>query len=346
MAQTKENARQEIDVIIEDIKEESLKAYQEKMKILEEKENEFLTLKSDFQKQIELATIEKLKQDFESEKAQLIKSLMEDLNSQKPTESNLTQKISEKLRIEYDHELKKELQKKERLLILNMKKKLEVEKKLLQENFELEWKVKLERDLKGVELEKNEIGRLKSLENLRLKKLEEEKKNMNKEIAEIDKKYSTIINELKKENEELKGLLNRKENEEKIANENPTTQSHKSRNKHFESNSNKKTQRKIEKENEEEEFQNKYLKSMMASTKKEDEKKDDFLEKNWIDLQKMINPLSSPIKLLHMFENKEEENEGKNLEVSEANFKKKEARKIVLGKENRPKRISMKISIF
>ena len=246
--------------------------------------------------------IEKLKQDFESEKAQIIKSLMEDLNSQKPTESSLTQKISEKLRIEYEHELKKELQKKEKLLILNMKKKLEVEKKLLQENFELEWKIKLERDLKGVEVERNEIGRLKSLENLRLKKLEEEKRNMNKEIAEIDKKYSTIINELKKENEELKGVLNRKENEEKIANENPNSQSNNSRNKHFESISNKKTQRKIEKEKEEEEFQNKYLKSMMVSTKKEYEKKDDFLEKNWIDLQKMINPLSSPIKLLLPFQ--------------------------------------------
>lgn len=317
------------------------------MKILEEKEIEFISLKSDFQKQIELSTIEKLKQDFESEKEHLIKSLMEDLNSQKPTESSLTQKISDKLRIEYEQELKKELQKKERLLTLNMKKKLEAEKKLLQDNFELEWKVKLERDMKGVELERNEVGRLKSLENLRLKKLEEEKRGMNKEMAEIEKKYSTIINELTKENDELKGVLNRKENEEKIVKESTNSQNNNNnRNKNIEIYSNKKTQRKGEKEKEEEEFQNKYLKSMMVSAKKEDEtKNDDFLEKNWVDLQKMINPLSSPIKLLHMLENKEGEAERKKVEVSETNFKKKEARKDI-GKENRPKRISMKFLIF
>jgi hypothetical protein len=40
----------------------------------------------------------------------------------------------------------------------------------------MEWKIKVEGEKKNIEKEKSEIARLRSLENIRLKKLEDDKK--------------------------------------------------------------------------------------------------------------------------------------------------------------------------
>lgn len=73
--------------------------------------------------------------------------------------------------------MRTELDKKEKQMRISFKKKLEQEKKTLNDGFELEWKQKVDLERKALEKEKSEIARLKSLENLRLKKLEDEKKS-------------------------------------------------------------------------------------------------------------------------------------------------------------------------
>lgn len=74
-------------------------------------------------------------------------------------------------------QMRTELDKKEKQMRISFKKKLEQEKKTLNDGFELEWKQKVDLERKALEKEKSEIARLKSLENLRLKKLEDEKKS-------------------------------------------------------------------------------------------------------------------------------------------------------------------------
>ena len=75
--------------------------------------------------------------------------------------------------------MKAEVLKKEKLLSLNYKKKFERQLKELRKNQDIEFKHKLKNAKEEVEKEKIELARLKSLENIRLKKFKERKKMLN-----------------------------------------------------------------------------------------------------------------------------------------------------------------------
>ncbi len=75
---------------------------------------------------------ERLKQNFENEKEALIKTVFEEINNQ-GFNAELENKLREKLKLEYDEELKAELQRKEKLLRINLMKKFENEKKNMEE---------------------------------------------------------------------------------------------------------------------------------------------------------------------------------------------------------------------
>lgn len=53
----------------------------------------------------------------------------------------------------------------------------------------MEWKQKINAEKKLLEKEKSEIARLRSLENIRLKKLEDEKKQFRLQMKEQEQKY-------------------------------------------------------------------------------------------------------------------------------------------------------------
>ncbi len=72
--------------------------------------------------------------------------------------------------------------KKAKSIKLQFKKRLETERQQLMKDFELEWKQKVEAEKKRLEREKSEIARLKSVENVKLKKLQDE-----------HKKYSQVL---------------------------------------------------------------------------------------------------------------------------------------------------------
>ena len=75
--------------------------------------------------------------------------------------------------------MKAEVLKKEKLLSLNYKKKFERQLNELRKNQDIEFKHKLKNAKEEVEKEKIELARLKSLENIRLKKFKERKKMLN-----------------------------------------------------------------------------------------------------------------------------------------------------------------------
>jgi hypothetical protein len=57
-------------------------------------------------------------------------------------------------------------------------------------------KAKIDKAKRGLELEKSELARLKSLKNVKLSKLEEEKVAVRNSIKQQDKKYQLIIESL------------------------------------------------------------------------------------------------------------------------------------------------------
>ena len=59
----------------------------------------------------------------------------------------------------------------------------------------------------------NEIGRIKSLENVRLKKAEDNKKALEQKLKEQEEKYEKMINNLKKQIDQIKDTSNLGEDE-------------------------------------------------------------------------------------------------------------------------------------
>ena len=92
--------------------------------------------------------------------------------------------------------MRRELEKKEKLMKINFKKKSEQATKALEEGFEMEWKQKVDGEKKLLEKERSEIARLKSLENIRLKKLGDEKKQFRLNMRDQERKYQEIVQSL------------------------------------------------------------------------------------------------------------------------------------------------------
>lgn len=67
------------------------------------------------------------------------------------------------------------MQKREKQMKVNLQKKLETERKQLEDFYKLEIKAKIDKEKKLLEKEKSELARLKSLKNVKVNKLEEEK---------------------------------------------------------------------------------------------------------------------------------------------------------------------------
>ena len=95
-----------------------------------------------------------------------------------------------------DDKLRVELEKKEKQMKINFRKKLDHEKKILEDGLELEWKQKVDGEKKSLEKEKSAIARLRSLEHIRLKKLEDDKKQFKLLMKDQEIKYQEIVQSL------------------------------------------------------------------------------------------------------------------------------------------------------
>lgn len=201
LEETKEETRKQVDSIIEEIKNEAFSAYKERIKALEVQEASIMALKAEYKDLVENEIKSELKEEFEREKDLLIKTLIEEMNQEKNME-NYEKTLKDKVKGDFQEEMRRELQRKEKLLNINMKKKLQQEKKALQDSYDIEWRTKIEEAQKGLEKERNELNRLKSLENIRLKKLEADKKAIKSELQAQKSKYEAIISDLTLKNQE------------------------------------------------------------------------------------------------------------------------------------------------
>ena len=121
--------------------------------------------KDEFKKQIEdqmRFTVERnFKEKFEIEKEQIVKKFLEEQALQQKSMNTMEIRVRERIRIELEEEMKKELLRKEKLMQLNWKKKMETHKKTIEETYEIEWKQKIEIERKEIEKERIEIGIVK-----------------------------------------------------------------------------------------------------------------------------------------------------------------------------------------
>lgn len=177
-----------------------------------------MELRNEYKGFVEQEIKEELRVEFEKEKDLLLKTLVEEMGRENPLQEQEI-KLKEKIQRELEEDMKKELLRKEKLMNVNMRKKIDQEKKAVQETYELEWRNKIEDAKKEVERERIEINRLKSLENIRLKKLEEEKKAFRKEMELQKKHYEEEINELNRKIAEFSrnqnSFVNNKSNNKK-----------------------------------------------------------------------------------------------------------------------------------
>jgi hypothetical protein len=77
----------------------------------------------------------------------------------------------------------------------------------LEEGLELEWKQKVDNEKRQLETERSEIARLRSLQNIRLKKLEDEKKQFKLQMREQEQKYQEIVQSLQVQIQQLETEL-------------------------------------------------------------------------------------------------------------------------------------------
>lgn len=124
-------------------------------------ENDDKNSVGDFRRDIEDQVKNKLeaeyKTKFEKEKDEIVRRFTEEQLRQQKRISSMEQRLRETIHKEIDDEFKKNLAKKERLLQLNYKKKLDEDRKVLDENHSKEWQEKIEKERKAIEQEKTEI---------------------------------------------------------------------------------------------------------------------------------------------------------------------------------------------
>ena len=103
------------------------------------------------------------------------------------------------LKIDIRSELEKEYSRKDRLMKVNNKRRMEEAKKAQKEELEKEYNLKLEETKKESERERCEIARLKSIENIRLKKLKDVKKETENQLQMQRLNYEKVIKDLKEQ---------------------------------------------------------------------------------------------------------------------------------------------------
>jgi tRNA U55 pseudouridine synthase TruB len=109
----------------------------------------------------------------------------------------------QKIKDEIREELAKEYSRKDRLLQVNTKRKLETAKKTMKEGLEKELNEQLEAARQESERERCEIARLKSVENIRLKKLKDLKRETDQQLQKQRLNYEKVIQDLRKQVDEI-----------------------------------------------------------------------------------------------------------------------------------------------
>ncbi|CAD8075773.1 unnamed protein product [Paramecium primaurelia] len=140
--------------------------------------------------------------DYEQQKEQLAQDVIREFDDSLQR-GQLEQQLRFKIQEELEGQINEEVQKKSKQLKLQYKKRLEQEKNQLQKDFELEWKQRVDAEKKRLEREKSEIARLKSVEYVKLKKLQDEQKKHSQLLKDQETKYQDIMKSLQKQIQEL-----------------------------------------------------------------------------------------------------------------------------------------------
>ncbi|EAR84409.2 hypothetical protein TTHERM_00704020 (macronuclear) [Tetrahymena thermophila SB210] len=203
-----QNALKELDSIFMEVQNETQKQFEEKLKELEDKEKELEEQFKNVETVVKEEVEQKVKQGFEEEKKALVQNIIDEINKQGFNE-DIEIKIRDKLRLEYEEEIKKEMQKKEKQMKVNLQKKLDNERKQLEEFYKLEIKAKIDKEKKLLEKEKSELARLKSLKNVKLNKLEDEKNKIKSQLQDQEKNYKVIIDNLQNQIKDVSAQIER-----------------------------------------------------------------------------------------------------------------------------------------
>jgi hypothetical protein len=99
--------------------------------------------------------------------------------------------------LDFKMAVRTEIKKKERLLELNMKKKLKNEMQKMRKALEDEFQAKQREVMKQVEEERLELSRKKSTFNIRGKKLNEMKREIENKLTQKEEKYQKLVKDLK-----------------------------------------------------------------------------------------------------------------------------------------------------
>ncbi|CAD8213318.1 unnamed protein product [Paramecium octaurelia] len=154
------------------------------------------------EEQIRAELEKQIRIDYEQQKEQLAQDVIREFDDSLQR-GQLEQQLRFKIQEELEEQINDEVSKKSKQIRLQYKKKLEQEKNQLQKDFELEWKQRVEAEKKRLEREKSEIARLKSVEYVKLKKLQDEQKKHGQLLKDQETKYQDIMKSLQKQIQEL-----------------------------------------------------------------------------------------------------------------------------------------------
>ncbi|CAD8121458.1 unnamed protein product [Paramecium sonneborni] len=154
------------------------------------------------EEQIRAELEKQIRIDYEQQKEQLAQDVIREFDDSLQR-GQLEQQLRFKIQEELEEQINQEVQKKSKQIKLQFKKKLEQEKNQLQKDFELEWKQRVDAEKKRLEREKSEIARLKSVEYVKLKKLQDEQKKHGQLLKDQENKYQDIMKSLQKQIQDL-----------------------------------------------------------------------------------------------------------------------------------------------
>ncbi|CAK82688.1 unnamed protein product (macronuclear) [Paramecium tetraurelia] len=154
------------------------------------------------EEQIRAELEQQIRIDYEQQKEQLAQDVIREFDDSLQR-GQLEQQLRFKIQEELEEQINEEVQKKSKQLKLQYKKRIEQEKNQLQKDFEQEWKQRVDAEKKRLEREKSEIARLKSVEYVKLKKLQDEQKKHSSLLKEQETKYQDIMKSLQKQIQEL-----------------------------------------------------------------------------------------------------------------------------------------------
>ncbi|CAD8157648.1 unnamed protein product [Paramecium octaurelia] len=154
------------------------------------------------EEQIRAELEQQIRMDYEQQKEQLAQDVIREFDDSLQR-GQLEQQLRFKIQEELEDQINEEVQKKSKQLKLQYKKRIEQEKNQVKKDFELEWKQRVDAEKKRLEREKSEIARLKSVEYVKLKKLQDEQKKHSSLLKEQEMKYQDIMKSLQKQIQEL-----------------------------------------------------------------------------------------------------------------------------------------------